>query len=128
MKGIKLRVWSTRKQKWHHKLLEWFCGNSKGSIGELPLLPDDAIVSEFTDMEDKNGKEIYVGDIVKINESNWIAEVVKSIDGFDCKDKVGKFLTCCQWNKFEVIGNIYKNPELVKKYLSKRKKKRKGKL
>lgn len=71
-------------------------------------------LSQFTGLKDKNGKDIYEGDIVKTNEGDWIAKVVYSLDGFCCKDNEGGFSGYCQWDKFEVIGNIYENPDLLK--------------
>jgi uncharacterized phage protein (TIGR01671 family) len=77
---------------------------------------------QFTGLKDENGKEIYEGDIVKYdtedgivtatviyyeeeNESNWIS-------GFVFKPFKMTDYTRDEPNKLEVIGNIYKNPEL----------------
>ena len=73
---------------------------------------------EYTGLKDKNGKEIYEGDILK-HDNCWLATV-----GFDC----GAFYWQAQCYKleaqdwqdatyrdFEVIGNIYENPELLEK-------------
>lgn len=71
------------------------------------------IFMQFTGLKDNNGKEIYEGDIVRTNEAEWIAKVVFEQGNFMCCDKINGFSAYCEWEKFEVIGNIYQNPELL---------------
>lgn len=92
----------------------------------------DCELMQFTGLMDKNGKEIYEGDIVKY----------KYLSGFSCEDedykihgieqkpkvvefKDGEFYPKETYNycedgfyasryfDFEIIGNIYENPELL---------------
>ena len=72
-------------------------------------------VGQFTGLHDKNGKEIYEGDIIvrgfnsNIMEVVWIKELAMFISrGLDCHDN--PYL----WFDYEIIGNIHDNPELLK--------------
>lgn len=78
---------------------------------------DEKTVGQYTVLKDKNGKEIYEGDIVRLEQ--WrpsINEVLFNRGGFcfrSSKDDTfypdGKYL-----EEGEVIGNIYDHPELLK--------------
>jgi len=77
---------------------------------------------QYTGLKDKNGKEIYEGDILH-QDAFWDIYIVWD-------DKHSRFAYLCtdwvvtqgdpisilsdQLSKFEVIGNIYENPELLK--------------
>ena len=84
--------------------------------GAYEINPDN--LSQCTGLKDKNGTLIYEGDIVKDTETNDIA-VIKWDENyiqFIAEEKGGFFcidfdFSICK--KFEVIGNIYENPELL---------------
>jgi len=69
---------------------------------------------QFTGLKDNTGKKIFEGDIVKTNEAAWIAEVIWGRDGWICNDRDGGFATHCDWEHYEIIGNIYENSKLLK--------------
>lgn len=75
-------------------------------------------IGQYTGLHDKNGKEIYEGDIVEITRPCILERgEVKFINGcFAIKSKdTLLMLYQCEINNFKlkVIGNIYDNPELL---------------
>lgn len=87
---------------------------------------DSNTVGQFTGLHDKNGKEIYEGDIIAVNGMQ-IGYIVGGVRGY-CYDVIYtpaktngekawplySVVTIDYPNKCEVIGNIYDNPELLK--------------
>lgn len=84
--------------------------------GMLADVTDNVVIMISTGSEDKNGTEIYEGDIVK-NFCGDIYIVEWFVTGFHLKEKYNdgfnySILHFVNNNK-EVIGNIYENPELL---------------
>jgi hypothetical protein len=66
---------------------------------------------QYTDLKDRNGKEIYEGDIIVFDESMPI-EMDRGC--WTCKRKGKASMLLFGVNEqSEVIGNIYENPELL---------------
>jgi uncharacterized phage protein (TIGR01671 family) len=71
-------------------------------------------ILQFTGLKDKNGVEIYEGDVVRTPDNTQIMKVVWGYCGWglqylDTRSAPG-FLN---WKSIEVIGNIHENPELL---------------
>ncbi len=72
------------------------------------------VVMQYTGLKDKNGKEIYEGDIVCIGGSQPYEVITNDFSQVHCIDNDLGQEELYKWNKLcKVIGNIYENPELL---------------
>lgn len=80
------------------------------------------VIMQFTGLHDRNEKEIYEGDIVRVTKlylsESFDGEVV--FNAFGWQVKTGTYCVVDFWNivyqgefKIEVVGNIYENPALA---------------
>ena len=85
-----------------------------------PVNPET--LGQTTGLKDKNGKEIFEGDVVRqvrtqpTTENETITGVVTMIEGTwlimnDCEQLASKLWS--ETDENEIIGNIYENPELL---------------
>lgn len=140
MREIKFRIWSRHFNQWmNHCGAIDCCGRvvslyvKKDGTQITPMwtqFPDDDItIQQFTGLKDKNGREIYEGDIVFFDDHEIASKpYVGRAEVFWCDD-----LTLCdspQWalwaigeksgyygyliGEIEVIGNIFENTNLLK--------------
>ena len=113
MRQIKFRGWWRHRDGSAHELIE--------DISERPisdLNESHFIIEQSTGLQDKNGKDIYEGDKI-IDKSNFVTTIEWSEEHltFQCFGKhrsYRPFLVDLDLNEWEIIGNIHKNPELLK--------------
>lgn len=124
---IKFRAWNPDDLKMEYPLVFAFCmdGNFKPLIkcADGNMAYKDYPIMQFTGLTDKNGKEIYEGDLVKSKakvphrEGQTFTNVVYWLKyRYRIKGKI--YSADLTPNKvynqeIEVIGNIYENPELL---------------
>lgn len=106
MREIKFRFWNKRDKCWEDGLLK------TSPYYQNPFLRDDLIPCQYTGLKDKDGKEIYEGDIVKSYVIREQIIEVKFINGSFYPFTNGIDFRI-ESQDVEVIGNIYENPELL---------------
>jgi len=74
----------------------------------------NVVLMQYTGRKDKNGKEIYEGDIVK--HSNGIKKVFYDDESYSFQMGLSEYVYDQEdgiYDGIQVIGNIYENPELL---------------
>ena len=133
---IKFRAWHTGAKIMYESPIIRFTllGDFDGSFGVGNTFNQDcAVLMQYTGLKDKNGKDIYEGDILKSR-----SEIIRPFAPKG-KQRTGRFqekICAVEWRQseggyylsnsrlpgikqehlsqwYEVIGNIYENPELL---------------
>jgi len=126
MREIKFRVWNKATNKWHESL-EDFNLNQLNNCKEV--IDSGYVIQQFIGLRDKNGHEIYEGDVIYIDGSadyvviwsdlkiGWDIDCIfrqdyepfmSNFELSECgADKNGNFTS------LEIIGNIFENSNLI---------------
>lgn len=119
----KFRAWLKKEQKMDNYIdhISWL-EDELYCIGDgitYMVSAEDLVLMQSTGLKDKNGKEIFVGDIIKCTRG-CLHEVYieKEYGGTYCGGMPAVYLKGLRegyaWTEHEeIIGNIYENPELL---------------
>ena len=116
---IKFRAWDKRHNSMEYiNDLYWFEENGIHDFND-----DNYIFMQNTGLKDKNGKEIYDSDIVKVTwgSGKIVFYEVKYCESLgyhylrDTKNKEDDDIICIyDYSQMDVVGNVFDNPELLK--------------
>ena len=126
----KFRAWMKQFKKMDNDIGEMHFEDGEfkyiGDDAHYKRLPEDIILMQSTGLKDKNGKEIFEGDVVKMSKDIYSEptyyEVVRHGGGaYRLESKQHGCELWLRHTNCEVVGNVYENRELLEaiKYIQK---------
>jgi hypothetical protein len=116
MREIKFRAWDKIDKKMREVIqILWGSIHNPYPMSvdfydtQKPRLFQDVVLMQYTGLKDKNGKEIYEGDVLPNGHDDTLKVIKYSPNhGF-----LGNLPEGWNSNEYEVIGNIYENKDLL---------------
>ena len=113
MREIKFRAWGKfGKDILPHMVYDWETSDLIEYVGFNGNGYFD--IMQYTGLKDKNGKEIYEGDILRDDRDEIRIVEWRVGEDDEVRNYIAGFWLFYEPDEYEVIGNIYENPELIK--------------
>jgi hypothetical protein len=108
MRPIKFRAWNGKRMSKPFELKDAIVAVYTVGHGYRTIPFEDEIFTQFTGLLDKNGKEIYEGDVVLLWDEPDRSQVIGDL-------QLAHMLMseCILSDSCRIIGNIYENPKLL---------------
>ena len=138
MREIRFRAWDKYRQEFVNPQAYLRLYNHQGNADTAILTPEGSniVIVQSTGLTDRNGKEIYEGDILRATDGDddnfsnlsgvvrWGEDILgwdvyrlaygnnrELTDAYGCRD----LWSIADDYEIKVVGNIYKNPELIER-------------
>jgi uncharacterized phage protein (TIGR01671 family) len=128
MREIKFRAWNEKRKDFIYVgSIDFVNSECRGMAYDIQEGDDEIscninLLEQFTGLHDKNGKDIYEGDILEYSDAPGMSDDIASVTWHAAEacfyvvngsgnvfDPIYNVSTSCN-----VIGNIHENPELIK--------------